>query len=57
MFAILGIAARGVLEIAQVFTARREPELLDWLAEAVGILTALGVILPIRSRAEPMSDT
>jgi VanZ family protein len=56
VFALLGIAAGGVVEIAQGFTARREPELLDWVAEAVGIFVALGLIVALRARAGPTSD-
>jgi VanZ family protein len=56
VFALLGIAAGGLIEIAQGFTARREPGLLDWVAEVVGILAALGLIVALRARAAPMSD-
>jgi VanZ family protein len=56
VFALLGSAAGGVVEIAQGFTARREPELLDWVTEVVGILAALGVVVAVRARAAPISD-
>jgi VanZ family protein len=51
VFALVGIAAGGVVEIAQGFTARREPELLDWVAEVVGIIAALGLMAALRTRA------
>jgi VanZ family protein len=56
VFALLGIPAGGVAEIARGFPARREPELLDWVVEAVGILAALGLIVALRARAAPMSN-
>jgi hypothetical protein len=55
VFALLGIAAGGVIEIAQGFTARRDPELLDWMAEAVGVLAALGLMAALRTRARFIS--
>ena len=51
MFALIGGAAGGLVEIAQGFTATRDPELLDWVAEVVGILAALGVVVALRARA------
>jgi VanZ family protein len=56
VFALLGAAAGGVVEFAQGFTALREPELLDWVAEAVGILAALGFVVWLRARARALSD-
>ena len=49
--ALLGSAAGGVVEIAQAFTATRGLEFLDWVAETVGILAALGVVFALRARA------
>jgi VanZ family protein len=54
--ALLGSAAGGAVEVAQGFTALREPELLDWVAETVGILAALGLIVLLRARAGALSD-
>ena len=51
VFALLGSAAGGVIEVAQGFTATRDPELLDWVVEAVGILAALGLVVALRARA------
>jgi VanZ family protein len=50
VFALIGSAAGGLVEFAQGFTATRDPELLDWLAEIVGILAALGVVVVLRAR-------
>jgi VanZ family protein len=51
VFALIGVAAGGLVEIAQSFTATRDAELLDWVAELVGILGALGVVVALRARA------
>ena len=56
VFAVVAGAAGGVVEIAQGFTAKREPEFLDWVSEIVGILAALGVVLALRARVGPISD-
>lgn len=56
VFAVVAGAAGGIVEIAQGFTAKREPEFLDWVSEIVGILAALGVVLALRARAGPISD-
>ena len=50
-FALIGAAAGGLVEFAQGFTATRDPELLDWVAEILGILAALGVVVAHRARA------
>ena len=50
-FALIGVAAGGLIEVAQSFTATRDAELLDWVAEVVGILGALGVVVALRARA------
>jgi VanZ family protein len=57
VFALLGSAAGGLVEVAQGFTARREPELLDWIVEVVGILAALGVVLMLRARTDGRTDS
>lgn len=57
VFSLLGSAAGGVVEIAQGFTATRDPEVLDWVAEAVGILAALGVVLLLRARIDSPTDS
>jgi VanZ family protein len=51
VFALIGVVAGGLVEVAQGFTATRDAELLDWLAEIVGILGALGVVVVLRARA------
>ena len=57
VFALLGSAAGGLVEIAQGFTATRDPELLDWIVEVVGISAALGVVLMLRARTDGHSDS
>lgn len=57
LFALLGAAAGGVVEIAQGFTATRDPEFLDWVADAIGILAALGVVLILRARTVGSRDS
>jgi hypothetical protein len=52
VFALIGVAAGGLVEVAQSFTATRDAELLDWVVEIVGILAALGVVVALRARAE-----
>jgi VanZ family protein len=56
VFVLLGTAAGGFVEIAQGFTAQREPELLDWLAEVAGVLAAFGLVLLLRARTGALSD-
>jgi VanZ family protein len=56
-FALLGSAAGGLVEIAQGFTATRDPEFLDWMADAVGILAALGVVVVLRARTGDSRDS
>jgi VanZ family protein len=56
VFALLGSAAGGVVEVVQGFTATRDPSLIDWVAEVVGILAALGVVVALRARAGAMPD-
>ena len=51
VFALIGVAAGGLVEVAQSFTATRDAELLDWVVEIVGILAALGVVVALRARA------
>lgn len=57
VLALLGSAAGGVVEIAQGFTATRDPELLDWVVDMVGILAALGVVLMLRARTGASTDS
>jgi VanZ family protein len=57
VFALLGSAAGGVIEVAQGFTATRDPELRDCVVEAVGILAALGVDLMLRERTASPTDS
>ena len=52
VFAMIGVAAGGLVEVAQALTATRDAELLDWVAEIVGILAALGAVVALRARAE-----
>jgi VanZ family protein len=57
VFALLGSAAGGAVEIAQGFTATRDRELLDWIVEVVGISAALGVLLLLRARTGAHTDS
>jgi VanZ family protein len=52
VFALLGSAVGGAVEIAQGFMATRHQELLDWIVEVVGISAALGVVLMLRARTD-----
>jgi VanZ family protein len=57
VFALLGSAAGGVVEIAQGSTATRDPEVLDWVADVLGILAALGVIVALRALTDGPTDS
>jgi VanZ family protein len=56
LFALLGITTGGVVEIAQGFTGTRDPELLDWVADSVGIIAALVVVVALRARSDNPAD-
>lgn len=49
---VAAIAAGGALELVQHLTGR-DTELLDWVADAVGVAVALGVWAAIRRRTDP----
>jgi VanZ family protein len=44
------IAVGGLVEIAQAFTATRQPDVLDWAADSAGVLLALLVLGGLQRR-------
>ena len=44
------VAAGGLVEIGQGFTATRQPDVLDWFADAVGVALAVLVTRTLKAR-------